>query len=432
MVENSGFETQNVDFDAAGRRSVELLDRTTARLVGVRPACEVVQGIGPRHFLHAGPPIEMDEIPGPMRGALIAGLMFEKEAHSVEQAEQIIDQGGLSISSCNDAGGAGPVAGVVTPTMPVVVAETSTGSLAFSPLNEGRGRVLRFGATDSATIERLSWMRDELAPLLNAAVSATERIDLTSFMAEALRRGDECHNRNVGVSAALLLRLAPPIIRTARTSDAAARALEWAGGNPQFFLSFAIAAAKAIAREAHNVPGSPIVTCVAANGIRIGIQVSGCGDEWFVTDSPLGNTKISDGYTIDDAQPALGDSFITEVVGLGACALSAAPAISSFLGTSQSDSENIVETMRRVCAGTSSRFVIPSGGYVGTPLGIDVSKVVSAATSPIVEYGLAHKRPGIGQIGAGLTEVPMAPFEQALDQLKRRRTKLVSCAGNAC
>ncbi|MGW0163530.1 DUF1116 domain-containing protein [Mycobacterium sp. NPDC003323] len=404
------------DYDRAAQDTFERLDRTTARLAKIVPAKEVTNAVGRRRYLHAGPPLPVDAVPGPVRGALVAGLMFEGEATSLDEAERIIDDGQLEISPGNACGGVGPVAGIVTPNMPVVVAESDRGTTAFSPLNEGYGRVMRFGANDTETVERLRWMRDDLGPLLNSAIATLEPIDLTALMAEALRRGDECHNRNVGVSAALLLRLAPAIVRIGDSAQTA-RAIEWAASNPQFFLPFAMSAAKSIAIAAQSVPMSPVVTSVSANGVHLGIQISGCGDEWFLTPSPVGRPKVFRGYSIDDAQPSLGDSFITEVVGVGACALTAAPAISSFLGTSASDAQDVVNTMRQVCAGTSTRFVIPADDYRGTPVGIRADRVIDSGLLPSVEYGLAHRLPGIGQIGAGITEIPREVFVAALERL---------------
>jgi len=403
---------------AAAHESFTILDTSSARLVGVKPAADVVEGLSPRHFLHAGPPLELGLAPGPLRGALVAGLMFEGEADTVEAAEQIINRGDLQISSGSDAGGVGPVAGVVTPSMPVVVVESSRGTSAFSPLNEGRGRVMRFGANDDATVRRLQWMRDELAPVLDDAIARVDDIDITVLLAEALRRGDEVHNRNTGVSAAFLLSLAPQIVRSAeRLSKDAAEILEWSGRNPQFFLPFAMAAAKAITRATADIPNCPVVSAVAANGVEIGIQVSGCGDRWFTAASPLGRPKVFDGYSVDDAQPALGDSFVTEVFGLGACALTAAPAVHSALGITAAEAADIVGAMREVCVGSSSRFLLPADSYAGTPVGIDVSKVVASRTPPVVEYGLAHRVAGVGQLGAGLTELPLSLFDDAAQAL---------------
>lgn len=403
---------------AAARATVRLLDGATARLAGVVPAREVVPALGPRRYLHAGPPLVLEEVPGPMRGALLGALVYEGEAATLAEAAAVLDAGDVALSSCNEAGGVGAMAGIVTPTMPVVVVEGDAGGVAFSPINEGLGQALRFGATGDDVLARLRWLRDRLAPLLDRAIRRSPAIELTEVQAEGLRRGDECHNRNVASSAALLLRLAPPMIRSAATPGEAADALAWAAGNRHFFLPFSMACGKALATRAHGVPASPVVTCMAANGRRFGIRVSGCGDEWFLAEAPRGRPQLFDGFTLDDVQPTMGDSFITETVGLGAFALSAAPAISSFLGTAASEAGALVTDMRRVTAGVSSRFVIPAEDHAGTPLGIDVTRVSETGITVAVNNGMAHRRPGVGQVGAGLTRLPLAPFEAAAARLR--------------
>lgn len=399
--------------DAAALATLERLDTAPATLAGVVPAREVVGGIGRRRYLHAGPPLDGAEIPGPMRGALLAALVFEGEVRSVADAAAVLDAGDVELASCNDAGGVGAMAGVVTPTMPVVVAESGSSVVAFSPINEGLGSAIRFGSTDDATIARLAWLRDTVAPLLDRAIRATSPLDLVELQAEGLRRGDECHNRNVASSAALLLALAPALVRCGGKTDDVADALAWAAGNRHFFLPFSMAAAKAVATRARGVPASPIVTGIAANGVRLGIQVSGCGERWFLTDAPRGRPRLFDGFMPADVQPTMGDSFVTETVGLGAFALSAAPAISGFLGTTLDEAHDVVAEMRTVTAGTSSRFLIPAEGHRGSPLGIDVRRVAAGGTGVAVNNGMAHRRAGVGQVGAGLTRLPVEPFAEA-------------------
>ena len=403
--------------DAALEQSLAALNETPVRLTGVRPAHDVLPEVGARRFLHAGPPLSLDEIPGPMRGAVICGLLFEDEAATVEEAEAIIDRGEIELIDGDRASVVGAMAGIVTPSMPVVVAE-SPDAAAYSPLNEGIGRAMRFGSYDEATLRRLRWMADVAGPTLQAAIDASDAIDLVELIAEGLRRGDECHNRNVATSVFLMARLGPALVRTAPSPDDAAGVMAFAVENRHFALPFSISMAKVLAQAAHRVPNSPIVTALAGNGRRFGIKVSGAGDRWFTCPSVLGDAIFFEGYTADDAMPLMGDSAISETVGFGAFALTSAPAITSFVGGTFAQSRQIVEDMRAICGGTSTRFLLPTEDFRGTPVGIDVRRVAATGIGPWLNNGLAHREPGRGQVGAGITQLPIEPFIEANAYLK--------------
>jgi hypothetical protein len=401
-----------VDIATAADPALAAMDSSRVRLVGVRPAGEVLPAVGPRRFLHSGPPLPLEEVPGPMRGALIGALMLEGEAADAAAAAAILDAGELEIMPCHDAGAVGAMAGIVTPSMPGVVVECD-GSTVYSPLNEGLGRALRFGSNDEATLTRLRWMAAVAGPALDAAIAATDEMELGAVIAEGLRRGDECHNRNVATSAFLIAALGPALIRSAASRDDAADVFAYAIGNRHFALPFSVAAAKAIADSAHGFSGSPIVTAMAGNGRRFGIRVSGTGDRWFLAPAPHGNARYFEGYSAADATPTMGDSMITETVGYGGFVLTAAPAITSFVGGTVEQSRALVEEMRAICAGTSTRFLIPGEEFRGAPMGIDVRRVSETGIAPVINNGLAHREPGRGQVGAGITRLPLEPFLDA-------------------
>jgi uncharacterized protein DUF1116 len=397
------------------------LDRTAAVAVGVRPAHEVCDLIGRNTFLHAGPPIEIHDVVGPARGALVGALLFEGVAADVAEAEHVLDHGLLTLLTCHEVGAVGAMSGVVSSSMPVVLVETETGARTFAPLNEGLGKALRFGSYDDDVLQRLAWMSRVAGPLLDLALQDVGGLDVTALQAEGLRRGDECHNRNVACTAATLSKLAPSIIRRASSSGDAADVCTYMAGNPHFFLSFSIAAAKAIADAAERTYDPGVVTAMGANGRSFGIRVNGLGGQWFLGDSPVGEPKLFPGFTPADVCPAIGDSYTTEAVGLGAFALSAAPALSEFVGGDPTQSSGLVAELRRICRGTSTRFLIPFEGFRGTPLGIDVRLVVETGIAPLVNNGLAHRLPGKGQVGAGLTRLPLEPFAAAARALCENR-----------
>ncbi|MFD7549398.1 DUF1116 domain-containing protein [Streptomyces sp. NPDC059578] len=389
----------------------------TVVATGVRWAGEVTDAVGVRTFLHAGPPLDGDAPPGPMRGAVLGALVLEGQAADLRAAGELFDSGGVSLVPCHSVGAVGAMAGVVSPGTAVVEVTGADGRTAFAPLNEGLGEALRFGSTNERVLDRLRWMRDVLVPVLDAALKDGGGIDVTALQAEGLRRGDECHNRNVAGTAALVARLAPGVVRASPDPDTAVAVLEFLSGNPHAFLAFSMAAAKVLGDAAHAAEDTRgLVTAMCANGRRLGVRVSGV-DGWFTAPAPVGEPKVFPGFTVEDACPAMGDSFITETVGLGAFALTAAPAISSFIGGSHEQAVALVDEMRRICRGSSGRFLIPFDGFRGTPVGIDVDLVCRTGITPVVNNGFAHREAGRGQVGAGLTRLPLEPFLKARDAL---------------
>ncbi|MEU5397844.1 DUF1116 domain-containing protein [Streptomyces sp. NPDC005963] len=400
-----------------------LLADAQAVATRVRRAGDVTDAVGPRSFLHAGPPMEGDGLTGPMRGAVLGALVLEGEAEDLRSAAELLDSGGISLTPCHSAGAVGAMAGVISPSIPVVEVQGADGRTAFAPVNEGLGEALRFGATSDRVVARLRWMSDVLAPVLDDALRSLGGIDIVGLQAEGLRRGDECHNRNVASTAALLAALAPAVVRRAPDSGTAAAVLEFLSGNPHTFLSFSMAAGKVAGDAAHAAGGTPgLVTAICANGRRMGLRVSGL-DEWITAPAPMGRPKVFPGFAVEDACPAMGDSFMTETIGLGAFALTAAPAISSFIGGTHQEAVELVDSMRRICRGDSKRFLVPSEGFTGTPVGIDVRLVCESGITPVLNNGFAHRDPGVGQVGAGLTRLPIEPFLRARAALETSSAK---------
>src|SRR5438093_174237 len=268
------------------------------------------------------------------------------------------------------------MAGIVSPSMPVVVVEnTASGNRAFATLNEGLGKVLRFGAYDDSVLERLRWFRDSLGPILARTLEANGPVDLKSITAQALQMGDEGHNRNVAATSLLVRSLAPTLVRTSTAADATA-ALDFLRGNDHFFLNLSMAACKASLDAAHGIPGSTVVTAMSRNGVEFGIRLSGTADEWFTAPVGVPDGLYFPGYGPDDANPDLGDSAITETCGIGGFAMAAAPAIVRFVGGSAADAIRYTQEMAHITLGRNPNFALPSLSFAGTPTGIDVRRVV--------------------------------------------------------
>lgn len=402
---------------AANAVAIAAVHGSRPRLVGVRPAREVVPELGTgRTLLHAGPPIELDRMCGPMRGALIGAVLFEEWADTAEAARTLLAGGGVDVAPCHSAGAVGPMAGVLSPSMPVFVVEDDA-RRAYASLNEGLGKVLRFGAYDESVITRLAWMRDMLGPVLDRALQLAGPVDVTSLIAQALTMGDEGHNRNVAATSLLTRRLAPLLASLQGGRDV----LEFLAGNDHFALNLSMAAAKAALDGAIGVEGSTLVTAMARNGVEFGLRLAGTGEQWFTAEVGPADGLFFPGFGIEDANPDLGDSAITETIGLGGFAMAAAPAITRFVGGTPDDALNISRSMRRITIAAHPAYPLPSLGFSGTPSGIDALKVLDTGVLPVINTGIAHREPGVGQIGAGIVTAPQEVFAQAVRAMAARR-----------
>ncbi|MBO2461920.1 DUF1116 domain-containing protein [Actinomadura violacea] len=393
---------------------------TTARphLVDVRPASEVL-GLDRGTFLHAGPPLEWDRASGPMRGALIGAMMLEGLAETPRGAERELERGAAVLEPCHHHGAVGPMAGVVSPSMWMLVVEDAEhGGTACCSLNEGLGKVLRYGAYGPEVIERLTWMGEVLGPALRAAVRRHGPLDLMSVIAQALQMGDELHNRNRAATSLLLRELAPDLAAADEVPrDRVAEVLRFAAGNDHFFLNAGMAASKACADAARNVPGSSMVVAMSRNGTDFGIQVSGTGDRWFTGPAGVPDGLYLGGYGPGDANPDIGDSAITETAGTGGFALAAAPAIVRFVGGEVPDAVAATQRMYEITLAEHPVLQIPLLSFRGTPAGIDVTRVVRTGILPVIDTGIAGREAGTGQVGAGIVEPPSNVFTAALHAL---------------
>jgi hypothetical protein len=406
-----------VDLQKANQLAVERMMDSHPILIGVGKARDVIPGRSDRENLltHAGPPIDWDRMSGPMRGAVAGALIFEGRAKSFEDAEALVINGEVEFAPCHHFQSAGPMAGLISPSMSVYIVEDQTHNhRAFSGLNEGYGKVLRYGAYSEEVIDRLRWMDDVMAPVLDAAIKEVGGIDLRALVAEALQMGDEGHNRNKAGSLLYLKALAPGIAKVCPDSQVASDILKFLGDNALSVLNPIMAACKAMCDAAHNIEGSTIVSAMARNGTDFGIRISGLGDQWFTAPAPPVEGLYFPGYTTEDANPDLGDSTITETAGIGGFAMAAAPAIVSFVGGSASLAKETTLEMYEITVARHKIFTIPALDFQGTPTGIDLARVVEKGITPRVNTGVAHKNAGVGQIGAGLVRPPISMFEEAL------------------
>ncbi len=405
-----------VDIEQANLTAVERMMAARPILKGVAPARDVIPGMRENLILHAGPPITWERASGPMRGALIGALIFEGLASDAQEAEALITSGEIELAPCHEYSSVGPMAGATSASMMVYIVENTThGNFAYSNLNEGYGKVLRYGAFSEEVIAKLRWMNDVMGPVLNDALAASDGgLDIRALLSESLHMGDEGHNRNKAGSIIFTTKLAPFIVQVCDDRAVAAEIIRFLGENALSVLNPVMAACKAMADAGHGIEGSTIMSVMARNGTDLGIRVSGLGSRWFT--GPVGQPAglYFPGFTAEDASGDIGDSTITETAGIGAFAMAAAPAIVTFVSGTPQDALNATLEMYEITAAEHTHFTIPVLDFRGTPTGCDIRKVVELGITPRINTGIAHRDAGVGQVGAGLVRPPMSVFEEAL------------------
>ncbi|HEU4567479.1 MAG TPA: DUF1116 domain-containing protein [Marmoricola sp.] len=406
--------------DANARALAAVLD-VQAMLVDVGPAGELL-GLGSGDFLHAGPPIAWEDASGPLRGALMGAAALEGLVDDPEDAAALFESGsGVTIDPCHHHHAVGPMAGVVSASMWMFVLEDpATGRRTFCSLNEGLGKVLRYGAYAPEVLDRLRWMSRVLGPLLRDAVRASGPVDVTGILTQMLQMGDEAHNRNRAGTLMLLRDLSPAMVASGHPASDIAEALRFVGGNDHFFLNLAMPACKLMLDAARDIEGSTMVVAMARNGTEFGIQVAGTGDQWFTGPAQVADGLYLGDYGPDDANPDIGDSAITETAGIGGFAMATAPAIVRFVGGTVPDALATTRRMHEITLGENPRWTIPVLDFQGAATGIDVSRVCRTGILPQINTGMAGKVAGVGQVGAGLVNPPAEIFPAALAELARR------------
>ncbi len=406
---------------AANLKTVKRILNSKPHLIDLQRAIDVIPDMKKNLILHAGPPIAWERMCGPMKGAVVGALIYEDFAKNPKEAQNLAASGDIEYSPCHEHATVGPMAGIVSASMPVfVVKNEEYGNTAFCTINEGLGKVLRYGAFSDEVIAKLKWMEDVLYPVLKRAVKSIRNIDLKSIMAQALHMGDEVHNRNRAATSLLYRILAPHIVKTSDDTKITTDVLNFIHNNDHFFLNLSMPACKVSLDSARNIDGSSVVVAMSRNGTEFGIQLSGTGDEWFNGPAPVPDALFFPGFTKEDANPDIGDSSITETNGLGGFAIAASPAIVQFVGGKTKDAIDYTMQMYEITSAENDVFQIPYLNFRGTPTGIDVIKVIEKNILPFIDTGVAHREPGIGQVGAGVLNAPVEPFKKALESFANK------------
>lgn len=396
----------------ANSTAIERILKSRPLLVDIKPAIEVLPNMKKNSILHAGPPVEWKRMCGPMKGAVVATVIFEELACNWDEAVKLIEQGNIEFSSNHEHGAVGPMAGVISPSLPVLIVKNEKyGNTCFGRIVEQK---VQFGVFDKYAINsELKFWSETLAPALRKALLRSKGIDLKFIMARALHMGDELHNRSVAGTALFANMLIPYLIEVLDKQELV-KVTKYFSRNEIFFLCMSMAACKTMMEAAHDIEYSTLVTVMARNGVDFGIKVSGLGNQWFIGQSQMIDGIYFPGYKRDDANPDIGDSAITETAGIGAFALANSPAIMPLIGGSANDAIKYTNDMRKITIALNDTFSVPMLDFQGTATGIDVRKVMNTGILPVIDTAIAHKKAGIGMIGAGIVKPPLEAFKQAM------------------
>ncbi|MFE5429166.1 DUF1116 domain-containing protein [Peribacillus simplex] len=409
--------------DEANKAVLSKIIGSAPFLVDVVPAKTVIDELNGKVLLHAGPPIKYEEMTGPMQGSCVGAILFEGWAQTEEEAFVMLKAGEIQFIPCHHVNAVGPMGGITSANMPVLVVENRLeGNRAYCTMNEGIGKVLRFGAYSEEVVTRLKWMRDVLGPVLSKALKLTEEgLNLNVMIAKAVTMGDEFHQRNIAASLIFLKEVSPFILQADVDEKKRLEVIQFLANTDQFFLNVAMATCKAILDGARTIQEGTVVTAMTRNGKEFGIRISGMGDEWFTAPVNTPQGLFFTGYSQEDANPDIGDSAITEAFGVGGMAMIAAPGVTRFVGAGGFDSAlNTSNEMMEICIDQNPNFTVPTWDFQGICLGIDARKVVETSITPVINTGIAHKKAGVGQVGAGTVRAPLACFEKAIEAYAKK------------
>ena len=396
----------------ANNLAIERVLNSQPFLVDIKRAIDVLPGMKKNSIFHAGPPIEWKRMCGPLKGAIVGTMIYEVLAYNWSGAVRLIENGEIEFSPNHDHDAVGPMAGVISSSLPVLVVKNKKyGNICFGRFVENK---VQFGAFDKDAIQTLKFWSETLAPAIGKALRKTKGIDLKGIMARALHMGDELHNRPAAGTLLFASIIVPYLINVVDNKQELLAVTKYLAENEIFFLCMSMAACKAIMNSVVDIEYSTLLTLMARNGTDFGIKVSGLGSQWFMGPANMIEGIYFPGYGPQDANPDIGDSAITETAGVGAFALADSPAILSLIGGSAEDAIRYTEQMREITMTQNNSFSLPILNFAGTATGIDFRKVLRTGITPVIDTAIAHREPGIGMIGAGLVRPPIEAFKEAL------------------
>lgn len=407
------YGTAGERIERANAEVVRRLDSGVAVLRDIAPAIEVVPDVDDRTILHCGPAIEWAQICDPLRRSMRAAVVAEGWAGDVELADRLLARGEFRLTPANSHAMVVPMASAIGPSAPVYIVDGPR--TAFAPIGQGSGEVAWFGRETRAAIERLEFLRDVAGPALRHVIRRAGPLDVFTLAAQGLQMGDDVHLRTQASTNLLIRTLLPDLVEVG--GGALARFLS---GNHLFLLTIAMAAAKSLTLWAEEVADSSIVTTMSRNGTTFGVRLAGCA-RWSVTEAPpIQDALYYPGQGPETSARDIGDSAVLELIGLGGAATGGSPAVAAFLGGTMRDARAATDRMAQICVAESSRFTLATMDWRGTPLAVDVRRVVELGITPTMNTGILHVSDGSGQVGAGVATAPLACFVDALLDLHHR------------
>jgi hypothetical protein len=400
----------------ANLRALQRISLVEPVAVDVTKALDTIPGLTPSTLLHAGPPVDYERLCAPLKRALIGALIFESLATTAREAEELLVRGKIELSPTHHHSAVGPMTGVISPSMPVIVTEDrNSGRRVYTTFNEGAGNVLWFGVFERDTLERLCWMRDVLGPVMKTVIRMVGGVPIWSILAQGLQMGDECHNRHAASTNLFLKSIAEPLFTADLPGDSARAVYRFVAGNSHFFLNFTMSACKLAMDAAYGIPDCTLVTAMSRNGADFGIRVSATEEKWFIAPAPyLRDALYNPGYGPDDSAPDIGDSAIIETMGLGGFVIASSPAMAALAGGGLEEALKISRRMRLITIAANPRFPIPTLDFDGSPMGIDLRRVVDTGILPSIDSAVLHREGSVGQIGVGIARAPYECFAKGL------------------
>lgn len=409
------------NIEIANEKAIDRIQESIVHLIRMGKASEEIKILSKgKALLHSGPPVTYENMCSAMKNAIHGAIVYEKWANNISDAEILASSGTIEYYSCNDYGAVGPMAGIISPSMPVYVFKNIVyNNFSVVTVNEGLGKTLRFGANDESVIAKLNWIEKIYAPILKETLKIMGPLDVSAILAQGLQRGDEAHNRNKACTSIFIRKIAPYLVKTSFSKEDISDVLAFLDGNDHTFLNLSMGVSKATMDTIKGIANCSLVSCMCTNGYEFGIKVSALKDKWITFKSSYAIGNYFPNFTSKDASPVMGDSYISEASGIGAFAMGCAPGIGQFIGISATEALEYSKKMYEITVAEHKRFLIPSLNYRGVPLGIDIRKVKETRVLPIINTGIAHKNPGVGQIGAGIVYPPIECFFEAVNEFNK-------------
>ena len=382
--------------------------------VDVRAAGEVVPGMKENTVLHAGPPLDFEQMLPSMQGGIIGGILFEGLAKTREEALELIRRGKIDLAPGLDYKVPSGAVASTTYSMPVAVVENKThNSRGFTALQEGPASdALRWGVYNDAVAKRWKWLKDQLGTALSAALQASGGVDMRTAIARSLQMGDDNHSRELGTNMYIALELAPHLARLDLPREETAAIFEFLRSSERFALHILMASAMSVLSSVEEIEYAAILTAMGGNGVDFGLKISGLGNQWFTSPAPnIEGKYLNPNWTVEDTLPFIGDSCVVEVYGLGGLAAAASPSVAMLMGGSIQKAMDRTTAMWAISVGKNPNYQIPFLGFEGTPTALDMIRILETGIEPQSHAGIALKKGG--QAGAGVAHIPMECFRSA-------------------